>query len=98
MDKVKARLAEARAAVWAYRALGVNEREDAALDGIEMVIGRYADAILELVPEAARFLPPLRDPLDVAGRMKTGGPFAGVPVAVGTMDAWTAMFGLGVDR
>ena len=57
---------------------------------------RYADAVLELVPEAARFLPTLRDPLDVAGRMKTGGPFAGVPVAVGTMDAWTAMFGLGV--
>lgn len=57
---------------------------------------RYATAILELVPQAAKLLPPLRDPLDVAGRIKAGGPFSDVPVAVGTMDAWTAMFGLGV--
>jgi xylulokinase len=56
---------------------------------------RYADAILALVPEAARLLAPLRDPLDVAGTMR-GGPFAGVPVATGTMDAWASMFGLGV--
>jgi xylulokinase len=56
---------------------------------------RYAGAILALVPEAARLLAPLRDPLDVAGAMR-GGPFAGVPVATGTMDAWASMFGLGV--
>ena len=56
---------------------------------------RYADAILALVPEAARLLAPLRDPLDLAGAMR-GGPFAGVPVATGTMDAWASMFGLGV--
>jgi xylulokinase len=56
---------------------------------------RYAGAILGLMPEAARLLAPLRDPLDVAGTMRRG-PFAGVPVATGTMDAWASMFGLGV--
>jgi xylulokinase len=56
---------------------------------------RYAKAILALIPQAARLLAPLRDPLDVAGAMR-GGPFAGVPVATGTMDAWASMFGLGV--
>ena len=53
LDKIQRRLAEARAAVEAYRALGVNLREDAALDGIEMVLGRYRDAIL-LVEKLAR--------------------------------------------
>jgi len=44
LSTIQQRLAEARAAVESYRALGVNAREDAALDGIEIVIGRYADA------------------------------------------------------
>jgi xylulokinase len=56
----------------------------------------YADAVLALLPRAADLLPPLRDPLDVAGRVSDG-PFKGVPVATGTMDAWAAMFGLGVS-
>ena len=46
LTKIRIRLAEARASVEAYRALGVNEREDAALDGIEMVIERYGRATL----------------------------------------------------
>lgn len=58
---------------------------------------RYAPAILGLVPRAAEVLPPLLDPLDVAGHVRQG-PFAGCPVAVGTMDAWASMFGLGVSR
>lgn len=56
---------------------------------------RYAPAVLALVPEAARLLPPLRDPLALAGEVRRG-PFAGIPVATGTMDAWASLFGLGV--
>jgi xylulokinase len=55
----------------------------------------YAPAILALVPRAADTLPSLRDPVQVAGQI-TSGPFTGTPVATGTMDAWAAMFGLGV--
>jgi xylulokinase len=65
------------------------------LTGLDL---RYADAVLDLVPRAAEVLPGLRDPLDVAGTMRAGLPFAGVPVAVGTMDAWASMFGLGVAQ
>lgn len=57
----------------------------------------YAPAILDLVPRAAEVLPPLVDPLRIAG-VVAAGPFRGVPVAEGTMDAWAAMFGLGVAR
>ncbi|MCC7321881.1 MAG: carbohydrate kinase [Rubellimicrobium sp.] len=58
----------------------------------------YAGAVLDLLPRARQVLPPLADPLDVAGRVAAGLPFAGVPVAVGTMDAWASMFGVGVVR
>jgi xylulokinase len=57
---------------------------------------RYAAPVLALVPGADRLLPPLRDPLAIAGHVRPGWPFAGVPVATGTMDAWASMFGLGV--
>ncbi len=57
---------------------------------------RYAPAILDLFARADEVLPPLRDPLDGAGIVLPGKPFAGVPVATGTMDAWAGMFGLGV--
>ncbi len=59
---------------------------------------RYADAVLDLLPSSATLLPGLRDPLDLAGQVTEGWPFAGVPVAVGSMDAWAAMFGLGVAQ
>lgn len=59
---------------------------------------RYAAAVLDLVEGAARLLPPLKDPLDIAGHIRPGLPFAGIPVATGTMDAWASMFGLGVAR
>ncbi len=56
----------------------------------------YAAPVLDLVPGAATRLPELRDPLAVAGHVGAGRPFAGRPVATGTMDAWASMFGLGV--
>lgn len=56
----------------------------------------YAPAILGLFPRADELLPQLRDPLALAGKVRMGRPFSGVPVAVGTMDAWAGMFGLGV--
>ena len=56
----------------------------------------YAGRVLSLVPRAADLLPPLRDPLDIAGHIGPGLPFAGRPVVTGTMDAWASMFGLGV--
>lgn len=58
---------------------------------------RYADQILALMAGARDRLPPLRDPLDTVGHVRSG-PFSGVPVVVGTMDAWAAMFGVGVAR
>lgn len=55
----------------------------------------YAAPVLALVGRASAVLPPLADPLDIAGPVAEG-PFAGVPVPVGTMDAWASMFGVGV--
>ena len=57
---------------------------------------RYADAVVGLMAGAGRVLAPLADPLALGGVVAAGLPFAGVPVAVGTMDAWASMFGLGV--
>jgi xylulokinase len=57
----------------------------------------YAGAVLGLMARAGDVLPPLSDPLDPAGVVQAG-PFAGVPVVRGTMDAWAAMFGVGVAR
>ena len=57
----------------------------------------YAHAILELFPGAASVLPALRDPLDIAGTVRDG-PYKAVPVVTGTMDAWAAMFGVGVAQ
>jgi len=58
---------------------------------------RYAPAILALLDGAADRLPALHDPLAVVGQMRAG-PFAGVAVVAGTMDAWAAMFGVGVAQ
>lgn len=56
---------------------------------------RYAQTMLSLIPRAADVLPPLLDPLCITGALRDG-PFRGVPIATGTMDAWAAMIGLGV--
>ncbi len=58
----------------------------------------YAAPLLDLVPRSHHLLPELADPLDLAGVMGPGHPFAGTPVAVGTMDAWASLFGLGVTE
>jgi xylulokinase len=47
-------------------------------------------------PAAAALLPPLAKFHEVAGRVRSGLPCAGVPVVTGTMDAWGGMFGVGV--
>lgn len=55
----------------------------------------YVGPLLELVPGAARLLPPLRPFHHLAGRVRSGLPCAGTPVVVGAMDAWGGMFGVG---
>jgi len=59
---------------------------------------RHVDALLERVPGAAGRLPPLADMTAVAGQVRADLPFAGTPVAVGTMDAWAGLFGCGVTE
>lgn len=58
---------------------------------------RYATGLIDVMPGAAARLAPLADPLSVAGVMGDG-PFAGVPVVLGMMDAWASLIGLGVVR
>ena len=57
----------------------------------------YAMGLIGLMPGAAKRLAPLSDPLSVVGVMRDG-PFAGVPVVLGMMDAWASLIGLGVVR
>ncbi len=75
-------------------AVGADPLASVGLVGTDLT---YADAVLALMPGAAQRLPPLRDPLEIAGTVQAG-PFAGVRVVTGTMDAWAAMFGVGVAR
>lgn len=56
----------------------------------------YVAPLLDLVPGAAKRLPPLHPFTHVAGRVRDGLPCAGAPVVVGAMDAWGGMFGIGV--
>ncbi len=59
---------------------------------------RVIDELVALVPGAARRLPPLRMPMEVMGRVRTGLPGAGLPVVAGSMDAWVGMIGAGATR
>ncbi len=70
------------------------------ISNIGMVDGGLAliPELLDLVPDAAGKLPPLAAMSDLAGVVRPGHPCAGVPVAVGTMDAWASMFGVGIQR
>ncbi len=103
-------VAEEEPAVWARtrwvmapkdwviaRLTGVAGADALASVGLAGADLRYAGAVTGLVARAEAVLPPLQDPLDVAGVVRDG-PFAGVPVVRGTMDAWAAMFGVGVAR
>ncbi|WBU61707.1 xylulokinase [Paracoccus albus] len=57
----------------------------------------YIDGVLALVPGAADRVAPIRDVTGVAGTMASG-PFRGVPVVNGTMDAWAGLVGAGAGR
>jgi xylulokinase len=61
--------------------------------------GAYADATLALVAGSAERLPPLRGHDELLAPTRVGNPVglpAGVPVAVGAMDAWGSFFGAGL--
>jgi xylulokinase len=57
---------------------------------------RYVEPLIDRVEDARARLAPLADPLEAVGRVRAGLPCAGVPVTLGTMDAWAGMFGVGV--
>lgn len=56
----------------------------------------YVAPLLALVDNAPSVLPPISNMTEIAGRVKADMPFAGVPVATGTMDAWAGVFGTDV--
>jgi xylulokinase len=58
----------------------------------------YASGLIAQLEGAAERLVPLADPLTVAGHVRAGWPFAGTPVVLGVMDAWSSLFGLGVAK
>lgn len=54
--------------------------------------------LLDLVPGAARRLPPISGFTALAGKIRPGLPCAGVPVMTGAMDAWSGLLGAGVSE
>ena len=59
----------------------------------------YIDGVLDLVPGSAELVPPIGALDDVAGETEAGNPAGlpeGVPVAIGTMDAWASVIGSGL--
>ena len=65
------------------------------------LIGRdmaYISPLLERVQDGGGKLPSLRLMTDLAGQVRAGLAGAGIPVAVGTMDAWAGMLGTGVPH
>ena len=60
--------------------------------------GSFIPELLALVPGADQKMLPLGRMDAAMGTVRSGLPFAGTPVAVGTMDAWAGMFGVGVSR
>jgi len=57
----------------------------------------YIPQILDLVPGAAQKMAPLTGITQIVGKVQTG-PFKGVPVVSGTMDAWAGLVGTGGAR
>ncbi|MFM2280976.1 MAG: hypothetical protein RLZZ444_3207, partial [Pseudomonadota bacterium] len=51
--------------------------------------------LLDLVPGARERLAPVMPVATVVGEIRAGMPCAGVPMVVGTMDAWSGLFGTG---
>lgn len=64
--------------------------------GMVDVDQNYIPELLKLLPGAAERLAPLAKITDIAGTARNE--LNGVPVAVGTMDAWAGMFGVGVHE
>lgn len=58
----------------------------------------YVEGLIARVPGAREKLPPLMPITHRVGTVRSGFPCAGVPVTIGTMDAWASMFGVGVTR
>lgn len=58
----------------------------------------YIKPLLDRVDHASKVLPALQDMTSIAGVIKPGLPFSGVPVSTGTMDAWAGVFGTDVTR
>lgn len=58
----------------------------------------YQPELLNVIPESRALLPPIHNMTEVSGVVRRDLPFAGVPVAVGTMDAWAGIFGTGVSQ
>ncbi len=58
----------------------------------------YVEELIALVPGARQRLAPLAGFTYQVGTVLNGLPFAGVPVFVGTMDAWAGMFGVGAVK
>lgn len=78
---------------------GVLSAEPLSQVGLVGADGHYIDGVLDLVDGAGGLLPPLRRHDRTAGEVVTSNPVGlpvGVPVAVGTMDAWGSIFGAGL--
>ena len=56
---------------------------------------RYIPALLTLVPGASERVAPLGAITDIVGDLILPGPLQGIPVVLGTMDAWTGLVGAG---
>jgi len=59
--------------------------------------GEYIDGVLDLVPGASERMAPIVPVTEIAGTVQRG-PFAGVPVVSGAMDAWAGLIGAGGAR
>ncbi|MEM7642089.1 MAG: FGGY family carbohydrate kinase [Pseudomonadota bacterium] len=58
----------------------------------------YIPGVFDLVPGSFDKMAPLVPVTGLTGRMRVGGPLAGVPVVSGTMDAWAGLVGAGAAR
>ncbi|MEM8850192.1 MAG: FGGY family carbohydrate kinase [Pseudomonadota bacterium] len=70
------------------------------LSNIGLVDGalRYIPNVFDLVPGSLEKMATLVPATALVGKMRAGGPLAGVPVVSGTMDAWAGLVGAGAAR